>query len=156
MATEIVGPFISIQGAASMLGGIWYGARRWTSPPEDRYPRLNLLLALGFLPLVFVTSLSAMGVCMVLAGLAIAPAGAVEYVLIDRLAPVGTSTEAFGWVITATILGSGVGSGVGGAVVNTGHVRLGFGIALAGAVLAWVASAMGRPALRPRPEPVRA
>jgi MFS family permease len=155
-ATEIVGPFISIQAVASMLGGIWYGARRWNSPPEDRYPRLNLLLALGFVPLVFAATLPQMGVVMLVAGLAIAPAAAVEYVLIDRLAPRGTSTEAFGWVITATVLGSGIGSGLGGAIVNTGHVRLGFVLALAGAVLAWIASAVGRAALRPSPEPSRA
>jgi len=155
-ATEIVGPFISIQAVASMLGGIWYGARRWSSPPENRYPRLNLVLALGFLPLLFAASLPAMGALMLLAGLAIAPATAVEYVLIDRLAPPGTSTEAFGWVITATVLGSGIGSALGGAVVNGGHVRLGFAIALTGGVLAWVASAVGRPALRPAPDASRA
>jgi predicted MFS family arabinose efflux permease len=155
-ATEIVGPFISIQAAASMLGGIWYGARRWASPPEDRYPRLNLLLALGFLPLVFAGSLPVMGVLMLVAGLAIAPAAAVEYVLIDRLAPAGTSIEAFGWVITATVLGSGIGSAIGGAAVNGGHIQLGFILALAGAALAWAASQLGRPALRPSPEPSRA
>jgi MFS family permease len=153
-ATEIVGPFISIQAMASMLGGIWYGARRWDSPPEDRYPLLNLLLALGFVPLVFATSLQAMGGLMVLAGLAIAPATAVEYILIARLAPAGTSTEAFGWVLTATVLGTGLGSALGGAIVNGGHVQLGFVLAAGGAALAWLASAAGRSALRPVAEPV--
>jgi MFS family permease len=152
-ATEIVGLFISIQAVASMLGGIWYGARRWGSPPEDRYPLLNLLLALGFVPLVFATSLQAMGGLMVIAGLAIAPATAVEYVLIARLAPAGTSTEAFGWVLTATVLGTGLGSAVGGAIVNGGHVQLGFVLAAGGAALAWLASAAGRSALRPVVEP---
>ena len=152
-ATEIVGPFISIQAVASMLGGIWYGARRWGSPPEDRYPLLNLLLALGFVPLVFATSLPAMGGLMIIAGLAIAPATAVEYLLIARLAPEGTRTEAFGWVLTATVLGTGVGSALGGAIVNGGHVRLGFVLAAGGAMLAWVASAAGRSALRPVAEP---
>ena len=155
-ATEIVGPFISIQAAASMIGGIWYGARRWSRPPEDRYPRLIFLFALGFVPLVFAGSLPVMGVVMVISGLAIAPAAAVEYVLIDRLAPSGTSTEAFGWVITATVLGSGVGSAIGGAAVNGGHIRLGFLLALGGAVLAWASSSIGRPALRSQPEPSRA
>jgi MFS family permease len=155
-ATEIVGPFISIQAAASMLGGIWYGAQRWSRPPEDRYPRLIFLFTLGFVPLVFAGSLPVMGIVMLISGLAIAPAAAVEYVLIDRLAPSGTSTEAFGWVITATVLGSGIGSAIGGAAVNGGHVRLGFLLALGGAVLACVASALGRPALRSQPEPSRA
>jgi MFS family permease len=83
-ATEIVGPFISIQAVASMLGGLWYGARRWSSPPENRYPRLNLLFALGFVPLVFATTLPAMGSLMLLAGLTIAPAARLGHRLGDR------------------------------------------------------------------------
>jgi predicted MFS family arabinose efflux permease len=93
-----------------------------------------------------------MGLLMVFAGLAIAPATAVEYLLIDGLAPRGTSTEAQGWVITATVLGSGLGAVAGGAIVNGGHVSLGFVAAFGGVAVAWLCSALGRPALRPAPE----
>ncbi len=151
-ATEIVGPFIAIQAVASMVGGIWYGTRHWDSPPWERYPRLVLLLAIGFAPLALASSVELMGLLMVFAGLAIAPATAVEYLLIDGVAPRGTSTEALGWVITATVLGSGVGSVVGGAIVNGGHVSLGFVAAFAGVAVAWLCSALGRPALRPAAE----
>jgi MFS family permease len=152
--TEIVGLFIAIQAVASMIGGIWYGTRHWDSPPWERYPRLVLLLAIGFAPLALVSSVQLMAVLMVFAGLAIAPATAVEYLLIDGVAPRGTSTEALGWVITATVLGSGIGSVVGGAIVNRGHVSLGFVAAFAGVAVAWICSALGRPALRPAAEPV--
>jgi MFS family permease len=148
-ATEIVGLLIAIQAVASMIGGIWYGTRKWESPPWERYPRLILMLAIGFAPLALVSSVELMGLLMVFAGFAIAPATAVEYLLIDGLAPRGTSTEAQGWVITATVLGSAMGSVVGGAIVNGGHVSLGFVAAFGGVAAAWVCSALGRPALRP-------
>jgi MFS family permease len=151
--TEIVGLFIAIQALASMIGGIWYGARRWDSPPWERYPRLILLLALGFAPLALVSSLQLMGLLMVFAGLAIAPATAVEYLLIDDVAPRGTSTEALGWVITATVLGSGTGSVIGGSIVNGGHISLGFVAAFGGIVVAWLCATVGRSALRPAAEP---
>lgn len=151
-ATEIVGPLIAIQAVASLIGGVWYGTRKWQSPPWERYPRLILLLAIGFAPLALVSSVELMGLLMVFAGLAIAPATAVEYLLIDGLAPRGTSTEAQGWVITATVLGSGLGAVAGGAIVNGGHVSLGFVAAFGGVAVAWLCSALGRPALRPAPE----
>ncbi|OLE36017.1 MAG: hypothetical protein AUG48_08945 [Actinobacteria bacterium 13_1_20CM_3_68_9] len=152
-APEIVGPFLSIQAVASMIGGIWFGARRWKTPADEQYPRFNLLLALGLAPLILVPAVAVMGGLMVLAGLAIAPATAIEYVLVDRIAPPGTSTEAFGWVITAAVLGSGIGAALAGSVVNGGDLRLGFFLAFAGAGLAWIASVLGRSKLQLATEP---
>jgi MFS family permease len=146
-APEIAGPMIAIQAVASMVGGIWYGARQWHTPASERYPRLNLLLALGFAPLALATSVPALAALMVLAGLALAPTTAVLYVLVERVTPRGTSTEAFGWLITATVIGSGLGAAIAGAVVQNGHVVTGFLIALAGAVGGWLAATAGRPAL---------
>jgi hypothetical protein len=151
-ATEIVGPLIAIQAVASLIGGIWYGTRKWESPPWERYPRLILMLAIGFAPLALVSSVELMGLLMVFAGFAIAPATAVEYLLIDGLAPRGTATEAQGWVITATVLGAALGSVAGGAIVNGDHVSLGFVAAFGGVAAAWLCSALGRPALRSVPE----
>ena len=145
---EIVGPFLSIQAVASMIGGIWFGARHWRASADEQYPRFNLVLALGLAPLILVPSVAVMGGLMVIAGLAIAPATAIEYVLVDRIAPPGTSTEAFGWVITAAVLGSGLGAALAGAVVNGGDLHLGFLIAFAGAALAWIASVLGRTKLQ--------
>jgi MFS family permease len=146
-APELAGPMVSVQGAASMAGGIWYGARQWNAPASTRYVGLNLLLALGFAPLALAGSVPVLTVFMVLAGLALAPTTAVLYVLVDRLAPRGTSTEAFGWVITATVLGSGAGAAIAGAVVQNGHVATGFLVAFAGGLIGWIAAAAGRPAL---------
>jgi MFS family permease len=148
-STEAVGPLISIQAVASMIGGLWYGSRDWAGPVERRYVIALALLAAGFVPLLVASSIAAMGVLIVLAGLTLAPATAIEYVLIDRVAPAGSSTEAFGWVITATVAGAGVGSAVAGAVVNGGHVTLGLLLAVVGTAAGAAAAAFGLPALRP-------
>ena len=68
-----------------------------------------------------------------------APVTSTCYVLINRAAPAGRSTEAFGWSITATVAGAGLGAAIGGAIVNGGHVSGGFlaafvAVALAAAV----------------------
>src|SRR3712207_7283712 len=47
---------------------------------------------------------------MILAGLGIAPAIACLYLLVDRLAPTGTVTEAFTWVTTAFATGFAAGN----------------------------------------------
>jgi hypothetical protein len=132
-----------------MIGGLWYGSRDWAGPVERRYVIALALLAAGFVPLLVASSIAAMGVLIVLAGLTLAPATAIEYVLIDRVAPAGSSTEAFGWVITATVAGAGVGSAVAGAVVNGGHVTLGLLLAVVGTAAGAAAAAFGLPALRP-------
>jgi MFS family permease len=144
---EAAGPLIAIQAIASLAGGVWFGARRWSSPPERLYVVAMTLLALGFVPLVFAGSIAAMAVLIVLAGLALAPSTAVEYLLVDRVSPPGTSTEAFGWVITATLVGAGVGEALSGSVVQGRHASWGLLLALGGAAFGALAAALGRAAL---------
>ena len=147
-STEAVGPLISIQAVASLIGGLWYGSRDWAGPVERRYAIALALLAAGFLPLLLAASIPAMALLIVFAGLTLAPATAIEYVLIDRVAPAGSSTEAFGWVITATVAGAGLGSAVAGAVVNGGHVTIGLLLSAGGTLAAAGTAAVGLPALR--------
>ena len=144
---EAAGPLIAIQAVASLVGGVWFGARRWNAPPDRLYVVSMSLLALGFAPLVFAGSIAAMAALIVLAGLALAPSTAIEYLLVDRVSPPGTSTEAFGWVITATVAGAGAGEALTGAMVQGGHVRLGLLLALGGALAGALAAALGRTAL---------
>src|SRR5205823_3077422 len=50
------GVLISVQGGASMFGGLWYGSRDHAKPAAERYPRLCLLIALGFAPLLLTST----------------------------------------------------------------------------------------------------
>jgi MFS family permease len=81
---------------------------------------------------------------MLITGVGLAPASAASYALVERLAPRGTQSEAFGWLIAGTVFGIGLGSVIGGAIVNGGHLRLAFLIAFAGMAAAWLVAFAGR------------
>ena len=85
----LAGALIAVQAAASMAGGLWYGSREHHTRAGERYPRLCLLIALGFAPLFLIGSMASALPLMALSGFAFAPAGAVLYLLIDDLAPAG-------------------------------------------------------------------
>jgi MFS family permease len=150
---EAAGLLITVWSLGSLAGGLWYGARTWHAPAERRLMVLLLLLALGAAPLAFAGSLGVMALLLLLTGLALAPMATTEYALVDRLAPPGTSTEAYSWQIVANVVGSAGGALLAGVLVESAGV----GWALACASLACLAGLLvvvvGRARLR---EPVSA
>ncbi len=149
----LAGTLIAIQAAASMVGGLWYGSKEHHTRAGERYPRLCFLIALGFAPLILIGSMASALPLMALSGFALAPAGAVLYLLIDDLAPAGGATEASTWMITAVVVGVAAGTAIGGAVVSGGHASLGFAAAAVAATFSWLVAYGGRRALRGAPEP---
>ncbi len=147
----LAGALIAVQAAASMAGGLWYGSRRHRTPAAERYPRLCLLIAIGFVPLLLMGSMASALPLMALSGFAFAPSGAVVYMLIDELAPPGAETELSTWLITAVIAGAAAGTAIGGVLVSGGHPSRGFAAAVLGAVLSWLVAYRGRGALRASP-----
>jgi hypothetical protein len=147
-APAFAGVLIAIQGAASMAGGVWYGSRAHTSAAADRYPRLCVLIALGFAPLLLTGSKLDAVPLLALSGFAFAPAGAFLYTLIDEVAPPGSATEASTWMLTAIVAGVAAGNAIGGALVGGGHPHRGFVVALAAALVASVVAVRSRPLLR--------
>jgi Major Facilitator Superfamily len=129
----LAGVLIAAQAAASFAAGAWYGSRHHATPAAGRYVRLSFLLALGLVPLLFTTSIVEAIPLMALSGLALAPATAALYSLVDELAPAGTATEAFTWMITSIAAGVAGGQAVGGLLVNGGHPHRGFAAAVVAA-----------------------
>jgi MFS family permease len=129
------GPLITAWALGSVLGGLWYGARSWRAPAEQRVIALMALLALGTAPIAFAWSIVAMGALLVLTGMALAPLSSTQYALVERLAPTGTSTEAYSWQVVATAVGSSAGALLAGVLVEQVSVSW----ALASAALAWAA-----------------
>jgi len=117
-----VGPLVTVWALGSVVGGLAYGARSWSSPPGRRFLVLTGLLGLGALPLPFAESLVAMGAFLFLTGLALAPLGATEYALIGTLAPEGTVTEAYSWQIVANVTGSAAGAILAGILIEHASV----------------------------------
>lgn len=122
-------------GLGALIGGLSYGARQWTGEPVRRLQALVALLAVCYLPLMLIPGAVAMTLLTVLAGVFLAPVIACAFVLVDRHAPRGTVTEAFSWLVTTFTVGTSVGTGLTGPVVEYGGALWGFAVpGAAGAV----------------------
>jgi MFS family permease len=122
-------------GLGALVGGVAYGARRWQGAPERRLRVLVALLAVCYVPLMLMPGPVAMTALTALAGVFLAPAIACAFVLVDRHAPRGTVTEAFSWLVTTFTVGTAVGTGAAGPVVEAGGAVWGFAVpGAAGAV----------------------
>jgi len=146
--SSLAGVLIAVQAAASLAGGLWYGARHRGTDAADRYARLCLLTVVGFVPLLLTTSIEEALPLMALSGFALAPSGTVLFTLVDELSPPGTATESFTWMITSITAGVAAGSAIGGALVTGGHPHRGFAATVAASAVACVVAYAGRPRLR--------
>ena len=108
--------------ATALLARLPYGMR----PPERpvrTYVILCALLPLGIALLAVPGSVLVMLLLAPLAGAVVAPLTAVENELAGAVAPTGTVTEAYAWVLTSTVAGVAVGTAVAGAVVESASWR---------------------------------
>jgi MFS family permease len=164
----LAGPLLALWAVGSMAGGLAFGGRGAGRPPERRLVAMLGLVAAGIALLALVSGRLQLGAGMVAAGLGIAPAIACLYLLVDRLAPQGTVTEAFTWVNSAFGTGIAAGNASGGALVHRAGTDAVFLLAAAAVVAAALLARVRRAALaersdrtaphrggavRPRPEP---
>ncbi|RKS72109.1 putative MFS family arabinose efflux permease [Actinomadura pelletieri DSM 43383] len=147
------GLLLACMAAGALIGGIVYGARRWAGAPHRRLPWLLAALAAGYVPLVLAPGLAGMSVLAFLSGVFLAPVLACSFTLVDRLAPSGTVTEAFAWVVAAVGGGASVGSFAAGLAQDLAGVRGAFAGAGVGGVLALALCLLGARTLRPRTAP---
>lgn len=145
----IAGILLSAMAVGSVLGGLWSAARRWKLGVVARFLALQAGLAVGMLPLLLADSLTTMTVAMLVAGLALAPAAAAGYLLIDQMAPPGTATEAYTWAVTANVTGTALGAALAGIVVHHADVRWALLIAFAGPALGTLISLLRRGTFEP-------
>ena len=122
------GWLLAVQALGALAGGLAYS--RW--PPKDGVRLLPVFAAafcVGYLPLVATPPIGVTLVVIPLSGVALPPLLTAVFLLVDRLAPPGTVTEAFAWVATAFLVGSAAGSAVEGALIVAGGIRVGFCLA---------------------------
>jgi hypothetical protein len=132
------GLLLAVWSVGSALGGIWFGAQRFTSSAVTQYRWTLLACAIGFIPLAFLSNAWLMGVVLFLGGTAFAPAVTVQNSLIAELAPAGTLTESFTWLSTVTYAAVAAGTALGGALVDTpGGITAALLLAAVTAVAAW-------------------
>jgi MFS family permease len=154
----LAGILLSAMAVGSVLGGLWYGSRDWTGSVVWRFIWLHILFTILLLPLLLANSLPLMAVLMGVAGLALAPSAAAGYLVVDRIAPRGTVTEATTWVMTANVAGGALGAGFAGVIVQEMSVRAALVLACAGPILGTIVTVLRRHSLDAviAPEPVAA
>lgn len=148
------GILLSAWSVTSVLAGVAYSTRPWPEPMHLRMPFLLAVFALCVAAMSLtgpLSSLVVLTVAMLLAGAVITPQVTAHSVAVDRTAPAGTATEAFGWVVTAATLGIAVGQSSAGVVVELAGPAASFLVGgVAGGVLAAVLWAR-RGTLAPEP-----
>ncbi|MGA8113305.1 MAG: MFS transporter, partial [Actinocatenispora sp.] len=144
------GALLALNAAGALGGAIAYGAMRWRMPVQHRVVTLATGLFAGYGLLTLLPSPPYLAVLMLVTGVFLAPTLTVSFVLVGRLAPPGTTTEAFAWLVTVFTSGMAVGAAVVGAILERAdpHWAASFGgFATAGTVLVLF---LGRRALRAR------
>lgn len=132
------GVMLGAFSAGSLIGGLAYGARSWSGDPFTRLVILTLGMAACCWPLVSVAGPGVVIVLMLIAGLGLAPVLTCSFVLIGKVAPRGTVTEAFAWVTAMFLAGSATGSALAGAVLSRRGLSATFAVAGGAATVAFL------------------
>jgi MFS family permease len=152
----IAGIALAAIAAGSAVGGLTYGARAggtWAGGAADVRPLYLVLIAvlpLAVAPLLLADSVLVLLVLAPLAGLTIAPLTAAENELAGMVAPPGTVTEAYAWMLTALVGGVGAGNALAGVLVEQAGWRAALGVACACAALGALVTLARRRTLTPR------
>ena len=149
----LAGVLLAVWSAASGIGGLVFGTRRPRRELSDIFLAIGLLFPLATLPMIAAGSPLTMALFVAFSGAPIAPLIATRNELISKIAPEGTGTEAFTWLMTALIAGLSLGTATAGAVVESAGwpeaVLVGTAVAAVGAILAFARRGALRPALAP-------
>jgi MFS family permease len=150
------GVLLAGMAVATVAGSLVAGRRRWRGSPAWRVVVLMALLAGGVALTATATgSLALLAASLLVPGAMLGALFATAYVLVNQLAPAGSGTRTFAWLVTANNGGLAVGAAVAGALSNGSAASAGlwFGAAcaLAGVIPATVAAVMSARVLRRGP-----
>ncbi len=140
-SSAAAGALIGAWVAGSLAAGWAYGARPWRAPLPTQLVVLLLGGALAGLGPLLASGLWTMGALLVVVGLFLAPATAVQFAVLSDLAPDRRRTESFTWASTAAFLGVAGGNLLTGTVVESAGWRVGVatsaGLGLLATACAW-------------------
>jgi predicted MFS family arabinose efflux permease len=143
------GLILGLWGLGSLVGGAIASRMDAAEDPGRRVIVLLAALAGGTLPLVLATGVVSLGVLIVIAGIAIAPALAAVNSLAGLLARAGTVTEAYTWLNTGLGAGIAVGAALGGVVAEGAGTTEAFALSACAVGLAAVLALARRASLQP-------
>lgn len=100
----------------SLVGGVLYGRRTWPGRLRGQLLAAALLFALAWVPLCVGSGPYAATVLTALPGLFLTALVTSAFLTVDALAPAGTRTEAYAWLIAAVGTGQAAGTALAGAL----------------------------------------
>ena len=133
---SLAGPLIAAWSIGSAVGGGVYGAFAPRLGSLDRlWLRLTLILPLATALVLVAGSPVAMFLVIPFAGFFIAPMQAAQNQLVGHVAPAGTITEAFTWVLMGLVVGVSAGNALAGVLVDESGWRAAVAACCAGGLL---------------------
>jgi MFS family permease len=136
--TNAAGFLLAAMAVGTVAGSLTAGRRRWHVALQWRVVALSGAMAVPIAVAAMVAGrLELLGAALIATGAALGALFASVYVLADRLAPSGSGTRAFAWLVTANNGGLALGAGAAGALVEGSGPSTGlwFGAACALAAL---------------------
>lgn len=147
-SSSIAGWLMAVNAFGALTGGVIYGARKWRQAPDRQLPFLFAGLAVGYALLMLTPALPIMLLLSFTAGVFLAPTLACSFGMVEGLAPRGTVTEAFAWIVASMIVGMSAGSAMAGIVLEQAGTRASLILAALGGIAALVIALTGRRIVR--------
>jgi len=126
---------LSAYAVGSCLAGLLYGSLTLKTPLSRLLLLGGLATAATTLPLILVTSLTALAIAVLVAGLFFAPTMIVAMSLIERQVSERQLTEGMTWLLAGLNVGVALGAALAGQVVDSSGARVGFTVAVCAAVV---------------------
>lgn len=143
------GLVIAAMAAATVVGSLLAGRRRWRLAPQWRIVALTVPMAGGVALAATATgALELLALALLIPGAALGALFASLYLLADRLAPAGAGTRAFAWLVTANNGGLALGAAAAGAVTEGASAAAGLWLGAACALAACIPAVMSARVLR--------
>lgn len=139
---------LSAYALGSCLAGLLFGALKLQTSLHRLLLLGGLATATTTLPLLFVGSIPALAVAVLVAGLFFAPTMIVAMSLVERLVPEHRLTEGMTWLLAGLNVGVALGAALSGQMVDKGGARAGFIVALCAGALVLLMALWGHQRLR--------
>ena len=141
------GILYSLLSAASLVGGLAFGARQWRASPSRRLVVLTFFFAAAASSLLLPAGLVWLAVTATAAGLAIGPIMITSATLIEETVLPAVLTQAFTWANSASAAGIAAAAALAGYLIDQHGARTGFVVTVAGTLIALTGALLvaGRP-----------
>ncbi|MFD9333700.1 MFS transporter [Streptomyces sp. NPDC060028] len=112
------GTLLALSAVGALIGAVAYGRREWPMAPTAQAVLYGGGLTVTYLLVATMAPAGVMALVCLSTGLFLSPLLVVSFTLVDALAPEGTVTEAFAWLITLLTTGTALGSALAGLVLE--------------------------------------